>query len=467
MPAIRPQPGPQSRFLQSPADICVYGGAAGGGKSWALLLEALRNIANPGYGAVIFRRTYPQITQQGGLWDQSTKLYPLAGGLPNQSEVQWKFRSGARIKFAHLQHDKNVFDWQGSEIPLIEFDELTHFTEQQFWYLLSRNRSLCGVRPYIRASCNPDADSWVAKLLSWWIDQETGQPIAERAGVLRWFVRVNDQLVWADSAEELRAAHPDSPPKSLSFVPAKLSDNQALMRADPGYLASLLAMPLVERERLLGGNWKIRPSAGLVFNRAWFELVSAAPAQAVRVRYWDKASTPGGGDWSVGVKMARAPEGRYFVEDVVRGQWSSLERNRVVRDTAKLDGPNVAVWLEEEGGSGGKESAEISVRELAGFNVHTERVTGDKISRARALSAQCEAGNVKLVQNPGRDWISPFLDELHAFPTGAHDDQVDGASGAFNKLASLMLGPYTVGEAESERDGRSLLADAPEGVFLS
>lgn len=260
---IRPQPGPQTAFLSTPADIAIYGGAAGGGKTYALLLEPLRHISNPNFGAVIFRRTSVQVRNQGGLWDESMTLYPATGAKPKEYDLWWKFPSGASVSFAHLEHDKNVLDWQGSQIPLIGFDELCHFSETQFWYMLSRNRSNCGVRPYVRATCNPDNESWVAQLISWWINQDTGYAIKERAGVLRWFIRLGENIMWADSPEGL-AQYKDPitgkslPAKSLTFIPSSLADNAALTEADPGYAANLLALPQVERERLLNGNWKIR-----------------------------------------------------------------------------------------------------------------------------------------------------------------------------------------------------------------
>ena len=456
---VGPQKGPQYQFLTSSADIAIFGGAAGGGKSYALLLEGHRHRKTPGFTSVIFRRTYPMLKAPGGLWDQSMKLYPLLGGTPSLGDVSWQWPSGAKLKFSHLQHSTSVLDWYGSELALIGYDELTQFEEGQFWTLLSRNRSLCGIKPFIRATCNPDADSWVASLLEWWIDQSTGLPIPERAGVLRWFVRVNDRLVWADSREELRRLHPDIPSKSLTFVPARLSDNAALMAADPGYLANLLALSLVERERLLGGNWKIKPAAGLIFNRAWFDLVEAAPREAQRIRAWDKAGVSGGGDCSAGVKIARDMNGVYYVEDVVRGQWSALDRNRVIKTTAQLDGDECEVWLEQEPGSGGKESAEISVRELAGFLVHVDRPTGDKVTRARQFAAQCEARNVKLVRGP---WNAVYLDELHGFPERTQDDMVDASALSFNKLAVAYIGGW---DATPSPDSLDDVAKAPPGVF--
>jgi predicted phage terminase large subunit-like protein len=428
--------------MKSPADIAIFGGSAGSGKSFSLLLEPLRHVQRvKGFDAVIFRRTSPEITNAGGLWDESYKIYPQLNAHSNESDLKWHFPPHENsVHFAHMEHEKNRFSWQGSQIALIGFDELTSFSEEQFFYMLSRNRTTCGVRPYVRASTNPDADSWVATLLAWWINQETGFPIPERAGVLRWFVRVESDFVWADSPDELQAKYPQIPPKSLTFVPALIYDNVILMKSDPGYLANLYALPAVERARLLGGNWKIRPSAGLVFNRDDFQLIPSPPEVPVqaRVRYWDKAGTAGGGAYTAGVRMARTFDGQYVVEDVVRGQWSSLERNKIMLQTALFDGIGCQIWVEQEPGSGGRESADASVRELAGFTVRIERVTGDKATRAAPFSAQVQAHNVLVVRAA---WTKAFIDEHDGFPVGRYMDQVDAASGAFNKLAGALIIP--------------------------
>lgn len=154
-----------------------------------------------------------------------------------------------------------------------------------------------------------------------------------------------------------------------------------------------------------------------------------------RVRYWDKAGTLNG-DYTCGVLMSTDSNGVFYVEDVVRGQWSALERENIIRQTAEMDRAkygdgNVTIWQEQEPGSGGLESAQATTRNLAGHNVRTERVTGDKETRAMPFAAQCEALNVKLVAG---DWNAAYLNELTSFPYGAHDDQVDSSSGAFNKL---------------------------------
>lgn len=436
---IGPQQGPQYRFLTTHADICFYGGAAGGGKTYALLMDPMRHFHNPGFGGVIFRRTSPQITNEGGLWDESMKLYPLVRGRPKSTTLQWFFPSGAKMKFSHMEHEENKLNWQGSQIPFIGFDEITHFTYTQFMYMLSRSRSSCGVRPYIRGTCNPDPDSWVRKVIDWWIGPD-GYPIAERSGVIRYFVVVDDEWIWADTKKELRAKYGDEcDPKSFTFIASSLFDNKALMEQDPGYLANLKALPKVERERLLGGNWDIRPAAGMYFQRGYFRIVDAPPARAVRVRSWDLAATEktplNDPDWTVGVKMSRCLDtGLFFVEHVERGQWASHTVKRVVRNFAEQDGKTVRIRLSQDPGQAGKAQAEDFIRDLAGWRVRAVRETGDKITRAGPVSAQAEAGNICLVRGP---WNEPFLRVLEAFgEESEHDDDVDAFANAFHELTT-------------------------------
>lgn len=182
------------------------------------------------------------------------------------------------------------------------------------------------------------------------------------------------------------------------------------------------------------------PRGGQMFKTEKLEVVNVSPKIGQRVRYWDKAGTAGGGAYTAGVLMSKTRDGLYFIEDVIRGQWSSFERNQLMLQTAQMDraeyGNVVQIWVEMEPGSGGKESAEISIRDLAGFPVHAERVSGSKEDRAMPLAAQCEAGNIKLLK---AEWNKAFIDELIMFPRGKYKDQVDAASGAFNKLALARL----------------------------
>lgn len=276
------QKGYQLNALSSSADIVIGGGAAGVGKTFCILLEALRHVDNPNFGAVFFRRTSPMIKAEGGLWDASQKLYNLIDGAePKSSVLEWHFESGAKIKFSHLEHEKNIYDWQGSEIPLIVFDELTHFSKKMFFYLLTRNRSTSGIKPYIRATCNPDPDSWVADMIDWWIGDD-GYPIPERQGCIRYFMIENDNYIWGDSKEEVigKGYHIIQPMvdasngevtaesfvKSLEFVGGSIYDNKELLKIDPAYLGNLNAQDEETKNQLLRGNWKVSTSDNDIYN---------------------------------------------------------------------------------------------------------------------------------------------------------------------------------------------------------
>jgi predicted phage terminase large subunit-like protein len=173
------------------------------------------------------------------------------------------------------------------------------------------------------------------------------------------------------------------------------------------------------------------PKASKLLARHCVEIVDALPAGAKSCRGWDKASTQGGGDYTAGVKIARAGE-TYYVVDAVREQLAPDARRRLMKSTAALDGPSCRIRVEQEPGASGKEGAEITVRDLAGYPVNVAPSTEDKVTRALSLSAQWLAGNVKVIRGP---WNDAFLTECDAFPRGKHDDQVDAAAIAFNELA--------------------------------
>lgn len=276
---IAPQKGYQQRFSSSQADIVIGGGAAGVGKSYSLLLEVARHYNKKDFTAVFFRRTREQVKQAGGLWDTSMSIYNVLGGRPREHSTEWVFDSGAKVKFSHLQYEKDKISWQGSQITYVGFDELTHFSKSQFFYLLTRNRTAAKkVRPFVRATCNPDPDSWLiqhegvwgAGLIGWWIDDD-GFPIPERDGVIRYFTIDQNQYVWGDTAkqvidkcphvfdhEALEGVSPDDLIKSVTFIGGKINDNRKLLDNDPSYLGNLLSTTEDEKSQLLFGNWKIK-----------------------------------------------------------------------------------------------------------------------------------------------------------------------------------------------------------------
>lgn len=173
------------------------------------------------------------------------------------------------------------------------------------------------------------------------------------------------------------------------------------------------------------------PEGGGLFQRDWFKIIDAAPVVARRVRGWDTAGTDGGGDWTVGVRMAYAPDGRVYIEDVVRGQWGAMGVDQVMLLAAESDGRNVAQREEKEGGSAGKAVIAARAKLLNRFDYKGVQATGDKVTRSKPFRSQVEAGNVFLVRGA---WNKDYLDELCDFPVGKHDDQVDGSSCSYNQL---------------------------------
>ncbi len=247
----------QWQLIECPADLVVYGGAAGSGKSYALLTEPIcRGLHEvPGFSAVIFRRTSKQVREAGGLWDKACEIYPNVGGVAHVGDLEFRWPSGAKIAFRHCEHEQDKHNYAGSEICYLGFDELYHFTESQFLFLTSRNRSTCGVRPYIRATTNPDP-GWLRKFLAPWIhDEWPGERF--NSGDIHWHVRENGEIKWI--AEGTPFA------KSMTFIAARLEDNPTL-NEDPNqdYRTTLLALPPVEQQRLLYGNWNVREE-GLVY----------------------------------------------------------------------------------------------------------------------------------------------------------------------------------------------------------
>lgn len=448
---IRPQPT-QEVFLSSPADIVIFGGSAGGGKTYSLLIEPLRHINNKDFGAVFFRRESTQISNEGGLWDTATTIYPqLNASMKTHPSPECKFPSGARVSFRHLNQESTVYSYQGAQIPLIVFDELTHFTKKQFFYMLSRNRSTCGVKPYVRASTNPDPDSWVAEFIKWWIDQNTGVAIPERSGVIRWFYMIDDNFVWGDSKEELiekyghimQADGQIVPPKSVTFILSSVHDNKALLSKDPGYLANLMSLDRVERARLMDGNWKIRSSAGEVFKRTWFEIVDFVPEYQRSARAWDlAASEPTSNnpdpDYTVGLKGFRDKDGTFYIVDRYKARVTPAKVDHALKWHAESDGKKCTIRLPQDPGQAGKSQVNAFTVMLAGYPLVTKTVSGDKVTRAKPASSQAEQGKVKILRG---DWNDDFLRTLEAFPSGVHDDDVDALSDLIDLLSSEKPNP--------------------------
>lgn len=218
-------------------DEALYGGAAGGGKSDALVIEALRQVHVPHYKGLILRKTFPQLTE---LIDKSLLYYPQAfpKARYNDQKHTWRFPSGAQIVFGSLQHDKDKYNYQGKAYDFIAFDELTHFQFDEYIYLKSRNRpNGPGTRVYMRNTANPGGvgHSWVKE---------------------RFITSVEPfQTAWENVVVVFPDGHSEKKWMSRTFIPSTVFDNQILLQNDPNYLARLASMPEKERNALLYGDW--------------------------------------------------------------------------------------------------------------------------------------------------------------------------------------------------------------------
>lgn len=438
-------------------------------------------------------------------------LLPLIGAMPKKTpKPTFTFPSGAKVTFDHLERYSDALSYQGSQIPLICFDELTHFDEDVFWYMFSRIRSDSGIDGYVRCTTNPDPDSWVRTFIDWWIGED-GLAIPERSGKLRWFIRINGECIWGNSRMELLRyqfdgeitevdkSHEDTAdlfildendsksqtvitpgregvlyvitgtrefyqwrdneyfrlntPKSATFILSTLQDNKILMRNDPSYLANLQALPLVEQERLLGGNWNIRPSAGMYFPRNKVNLLDDMPNDIVKVvRAWDMAGTEDkrnnnpedGPAYTAGVLIGKRKNGRIIILDVINQRMNSSDVRHTIYNTAKADkaawGRKIRIRLNQDPGQAGKDQAEQYLKLLSGFSLNIERESGSKETRADALSTQwiglkgADKGNVDVMNRP---WTSEYLAQMDGFPDRKFKDMADASSTGFLELESM------------------------------
>jgi phage terminase large subunit-like protein len=433
-----PQAGKQQEFFNCDADIVIWGGAAGAGKTELELTKALRGTETPGYVAMVFRRTAKDVLSQGGLWAKTKNLY---GDIPNAvyrdstQYLDWRFPPGSSVSFGHSD---NLFSTKlGAELCFIAIDELaTDWTEKEFLFLLSRNRSSCGVKPQFVGTCNPDSESFLIKSqktgvwkvgswLDWWIDDQ-GFPIGDRSGIIRYFYRHNEELLWGHSKNDLLEQHPfiydqlqtgssvavEDLIKSFTFISANIYDNPAFLEKNPGYLANLLMMDEVEKKRFLFGNWKVSNQVGIVFNSSDFQYIDEAdvPSDGIQIRFWDFAgkqelTTDANSCYTASQKWRIVPTGKdSFDVYILHVFWEqTLDADSCIQ-LAKEDGREVAVGWELEPGSAALKFASILEKQLKtevrGIQTYPLRPGMDKVERAKPWSRLAKLGNVYVVKNP-------------------------------------------------------------------
>lgn len=414
----------QAAFLLLNSKEAFYGGAAGGGKSDALLMGGLQYVDVKGYAGIIFRKTYADLTKPGALIDRAKDwLFRFEDVRWNDKDKKFEFyeRYGPHkevisiLQFGYLENINDKYNYQGGEYQYIAFDELTHIDQSSYIYMFSRLRRLKGAVVPLRvrgASNPPDDDSGL------WVK-----------------TRFIDE----------------GPSKGRIFIPAGLDDNPHLDKEE--YEASLNELDPVTRARLRDGNWEI-VRKGNMFKRNWFQPVDTLPMNRKRIRFWDMAATdeekakkknksreP---DYTVGFLMSKW-QNTYYIEDIIRVRMSPAKTDELQRATAVADGYGTIIREEREPGSSGISVIDTKKRNLmSGFDYDENYTTGTKTDRANPLSASAERGQIKYLV--GCRNINTFFDEAESFPGGIHDDMVDAASAAFNILDTIpaMGMPLTV-----------------------
>ena len=398
----------QKVFLRTNSLEGLFGGAAGGGKSSALLMSALQYVDIPNYSAILFRRTFADLSLPGALMDRFKSWINLYDDVHwNNNSFVATFPSGARVSFGYLNNVGDYLRYKGSEFQFIGMDEVTEIRESDYRYMFSRLRRpssgpLAKVPLRMRCASNP-APNWVRQ---------------------RFIV--------------------EGPTTGRIFVPSKLTDNPGIDAAS--YRQALSALDPVERRRLEEGDWW-STTLGSLFDRTSIVILDSneipeISGSARAVRFWDLAATePSSGnpdpDWSVGTLML-FDKGISYVMDVKRFRYRGEKVEQMIAQTAYEDGHGVPIRMEQEPGSSGKALADQYARYvLPGYDFQAIRATGDKVTRARPFAAAAANGNVRVVRAP---WLTEWMDEFASFPEAIeHDDQVDSAVGAFTHLTGLGL----------------------------
>ena len=276
------QKGCQEKFLATNADITIFGGNRGGGKSWALLMEVLKDVQDKNNNSIILRNEKDDLS---GLIEKSYKLFSQFGKYnKSQNDMTWNFDCGGKLKFSYFADSFKDFQirFQGKEYNYIGIDEITHISYEKFKYLITDNRNAYGIRNRFYGTCNPDPDSWVRKYIGWWIGED-GLAIPERDGVIRYCFMDGDDvnnIYWGNTPEEvygqcqslIDSLWKDEYAKygfnkitmfvkSVTFILGKLEENIALITSDPNYVANLAQQGEEQRARDLEGNWNYK-SAG-------------------------------------------------------------------------------------------------------------------------------------------------------------------------------------------------------------
>lgn len=456
--AMYPQRGPQEMALRSDADVTIFGGAAGGGKTWLaqfLPVQWLLDDSLKGWTAIYYRKSRPEIVAPGGLWEECQRMWGQFGARFRELPLDCYFPNGNRVKFEQLYNESPQVLTErvkGAQLSFYVLEECTGFRLETALAVMSRNRSpVPGFKSRGFWTCNPDRDSWVFIFVRPWVDPEF--PLQAAHGQKLYFRRFHDgeyseevaPYVLQVDGDQVWVSEDCPHALSITYIGADLSDNKVLQASDPSYRAKLEAQDPVQKARLLKSDWLISYGGGTMFSRKWFSAFQMEEwyVKDLEVRSWDLAVTKDGGDYTVGARVSRwypkatAPpscgnEPVYVIEDIIEGQWSEADVQQLIYNTAVLDGKEVRVILQEGKGDAGKLLIEAYRRYLPRETpLVAYRITGDKVVRAKPYSGL--ASRRRVFCRPAK-WNRRFLQQHDKFPEVPNDDIVDSVSVAILHL---------------------------------
>lgn len=400
----------------------------GGGKSYCGLLRHLRWINDPHYRGYVVRKQQTSIMVAGGLFDEAYGLYRAFDPKvkPNKKAMTFTFSSGAIVAMGHCETNEDAEKWRGRQVSACMIDEATQLIEDHVLVILSRLRSKAKMKPNLFLTCNPSPDSFIRKWIDWWIipkgEENAGRSNPERDGKIRWFIRQNNEMIWADSRQELLDTYGSHVlPLSLQFISATIYDNPPLIKSNPGYLANLQGLKRVKQERDLWGNWDIREDTSGYWKADWLgEPINPFEQEVVSYcRAWDIAgSLPSESlpnpDWTAGVLISKTKGGIYIIEDVVRFRARFGEVLQKIIETAASDPDGTQIILPQEPGQAGKAAGQMMIKELIseGFYARMRPSNKSKVIRFQPFAAATEAGLVRYVTGP---WNDEYFSELESF----------------------------------------------------
>lgn len=498
---VRPQKGKQSEVFQviaeQKADFILLTGGRSSGKTELITMADLLFAGDPNFRSVKFRRTYKQLTRAGGLWQKANSQYKFFGATPNKSDLKYVFPSGAETAFSYCDTMDDAESWRGSELSMIAFDEINHHEWEQISMLQTCLRSQADMHSMMIGTCNPEESSWVYQyfLKGYYIDEDTGFPIEERNGDIRYYIidPVTERPVFSHDLEFFEENYPHiirpvNPvtgedmyvePKKFCFYSLCIWDNPIAQRLNPKYVAELVALPPYKRDTQLYGNWLAKAAKNKMFKREYLRGLGnhpeygyedvVLPANRTTARGWDVAYTEPSQankypDYTASIKMHKCDRGYYYLDggwhpdlhDPVNGDKENkvlgrFRKNVGTRDEwmlkqAKYDDKNCTVILPKASAAGKAEFEQLKVMFVNnGFRVKgasTGNFANAKALRFSPFCSAAEQGLVFILKDTFRSehTLELFLSELENMEEGFKssakfkDDWTDATADTFSVL---------------------------------